>query len=70
MLVCYTDGITEPENSYGEMYGEARLMQLLLDHASRTPEEVAAAIVEDVLKWTSSPELQDDITLLIARKAA
>ncbi len=70
MLVCYTDGITEPENSYGEMYGEARLLQLLVDHSARTPEEVASAVVEDVLKWTSSPELQDDITLLIARKAA
>lgn len=70
MLVCYTDGITEPENSYGEMYGEARLLNLLIEHASRSPEEVANAIVDDVLRWTSSPELQDDITLLIARKAA
>ncbi len=25
MLVAYTDGIVEPENAYGEMFGEDRL---------------------------------------------
>jgi sigma-B regulation protein RsbU (phosphoserine phosphatase) len=69
LLVCYTDGITEPENAYGEMYGEERLLRMLLEHHRKEPEEIANLIVEDVLEWTSTPELQDDITLLIARKA-
>lgn len=69
LLVCYTDGITEPENAYGEMYGEERLVRMLLEHHRKEPEEIANLIVEDVLEWTSTPELQDDITLLIARKA-
>ena len=30
MLVAYTDGMVEPENAYGEMYGEERLKELLL----------------------------------------
>ena len=29
LLVCYTDGITEPENAYGEMFGEERLIELV-----------------------------------------
>jgi phosphoserine phosphatase RsbU/P len=29
MLVAYTDGIVEPENAYGEMFGEERLKELL-----------------------------------------
>src|SRR5262249_1000657 len=29
LLVCYTDGISEPENEYGEMYGEDRLIELV-----------------------------------------
>ena len=29
LLVCFTDGITEPENAYGEMFGEERLIELV-----------------------------------------
>lgn len=68
LLVCYTDGITEPENAYGEMFGEERLIELLLANGDRDGAEIAALIVEEVTKWTSSSELQDDMTLLLARK--
>lgn len=68
LLVCYTDGITEPENAYGEMFGEDRLISLLLAHADREMDEIAGKIVEEVTKWTASSELQDDMTLLLARK--
>ena len=30
LLVFFTDGITEPENAYGEMFGEERLTELLI----------------------------------------
>ena len=32
MLVAYTDGIVEPENAYGEMFGEERLKDLLVKY--------------------------------------
>ena len=35
MLVAYTDGIVEPENAYGEMFGEDRLKELVLKYAQR-----------------------------------
>lgn len=68
LLVCYTDGITEPENAYGEMFGEERLIALLLAHADQEMSSIAEKIVEEVTKWTASSELQDDMTLLLARK--
>ncbi len=68
LLVCYTDGITEPENEYGEMFGEERLVEVLRMNSQREASEVAAAVVDAVQKWTSSSELQDDMTLVIARK--
>lgn len=68
LLVCYTDGITEPENEYGEMFGEERLSELLCAHSGREPGEVAAAVVDAVRRWTSSSELQDDVTLVVAKK--
>lgn len=68
LLVCYTDGVTEPENAYGEMFGEPRLCALLAEHAGMDAEELGQRIVEEVARWTASTELQDDFTLLLARK--
>lgn len=68
LLVCFTDGITEPENAYGEMYGEERLLELLTKNAHQSETQIASAIIDTVLNWTGSPELQDDLTLLIARR--
>jgi len=68
LLVCFTDGVTEPENEYGEMFGEERLMDLLLRHQRGEGEELIEAVVEAVRHWTGSPELQDDMTMLVARR--
>lgn len=68
LLVWFTDGVTEPENSYGEMFGEQRLMELLARNAHRTEAEIVASVVEAVRQWTGSDELQDDMTLLLARR--
>jgi sigma-B regulation protein RsbU (phosphoserine phosphatase) len=68
MLLCYTDGITEPENPYGEMFGEERLIELVKKHANRDDREILQIILEAVRSWTGTPELQDDMTLLLARE--
>ena len=68
LLVGYTDGITEPENEYGEMFGEERLQELLVKNFDRDGEEIVAVIADAVRRWTGTDELQDDMTLLVARK--
>ena len=69
LLVCFTDGITEPENEFGEMFGEDRLTELVVKHASRDSADIINAATESVRQWTGSPELQDDMTLLLARRS-
>jgi sigma-B regulation protein RsbU (phosphoserine phosphatase) len=68
LLVCYTDGITEPENAYGEMFGEERLIDLVRRYMHRDDHEIVALILEAVRDWTGTPELHDDMTLLLARE--
>ena len=68
LLVCYTDGITEPENAYGEMFGEQRLVELVRQHAHRSDHEIVEIVLDAVRSWTGSPELHDDMTLLLARE--
>lgn len=68
LLVCYTDGITEPENAYGEMFGEERLIELVQKHAHDQDHEIIRIVLDAVRSWTGTPELQDDMTLLLARE--
>ncbi len=68
LLVCYTDGITEPENAYGEMFGEERLIDLVQKHAHQEDHQIVNIILEAVRSWTGTPELHDDMTLLLARE--
>ena len=68
LLVCYTDGITEPENAYGEMYGEDRLIELLTKNAERDEQAIVSMIIDAVEQWTDAEEQPDDMTLLLARK--
>lgn len=68
ILVCYTDGITEPENAYGEEFGEARLIDLVKQHAHRDDHEIVSIVLDTVRAWNGAPELHDDMTLLLARE--
>ena len=67
LLLAYTDGITEPENTYGEEFGESRLLEVARGMLNASPEVLTTEIYRSVDEWTDSPELQDDMTLLLAR---
>ena len=68
ILVAYTDGIVEPENVYGEMFGEDRFKELLLRYRAADSAEIIARAMDAVVTWTGSSELQDDMTMLVARR--
>ena len=68
ILLFYTDGITEPENEYGEMFGEDRLIGLLIRHAGCPNSEIIQHILDAVGLWTHDKDSMDDMTLLIARR--
>ncbi|HTT64457.1 MAG TPA: SpoIIE family protein phosphatase [Bryobacteraceae bacterium] len=69
LLVAYTDGMIEPENEYGEMFGEQRLTDLLARNVDRDSHEIIARVMEAVLQWSGdATELSDDMTMLVARR--
>jgi sigma-B regulation protein RsbU (phosphoserine phosphatase) len=70
LLVSYTDGITEPENEYGEEFGIDRVVELLVKHQKLEPQEIMTRVMDTVRNWTSAPELPDDMTLVLARRTA
>jgi len=68
ILVAYTDGVVEPENAYGEMFGEDRFKDLIVKYAAEDSSEIIARSMEAVVQWTGSSELQDDMTMVVARR--
>ena len=68
LLVCFTDGITEPENEYGEMFGEDRLIDLIARNSHLNDAQIVEVVLESVTEWTATDELQDDMTVLLARR--
>ena len=68
LLVLFTDGVTEPENEFVEEFGESRLIDLLLRNRDRTPREIIDTVIHAVGQWTGRPELQDDMTMVVARR--
>ena len=68
LLVAYTDGITEPENEYGEEFGDIRLGELLVQNANQPFAELTRLIAAAVRDWSATPEQQDDMTLLMLRR--
>ncbi len=68
LLLAFTDGITEPENEYGEMFGEDRVKEVVQRTLDRDLDHIIKATMEAVTEWTGGGELQDDMTILIARR--
>jgi sigma-B regulation protein RsbU (phosphoserine phosphatase) len=67
LMVAFTDGITEPENAYGEEFGSERLSDTVLRNQKCETVEIVAKVMEAVRHWSNAPELPDDMTVLIAR---
>jgi sigma-B regulation protein RsbU (phosphoserine phosphatase) len=66
VLVIYTDGVTEAEDSSGEEFGESRLAETVRENIGASPAELLVRIQDAVQKF-SAGEQSDDLTLVIAK---
>ena len=65
VFVAYTDGITESENACGEPWGQERLESLLRACRDRTPAQIVARILDEVVLFAKGRPQKDDMTLLV-----
>ncbi len=66
LLAIYTDGITESFDAKDDEFGEARLVETLHTHRDLPPQDLIAAIYDDVRRF-SPHEQSDDMTVIVAR---
>lgn len=70
LLVLYTDGITEAANPEGQMFGEDRLLDLILANLHRSTNDIKNLLLEDVHNFVAGTPRQDDIALIVLRREA
>jgi sigma-B regulation protein RsbU (phosphoserine phosphatase) len=66
-FVFVSDGITDAENTQGEMYGTDRLNGILCGHRTLPAAQIAEAIFADVARFQGSQPRFDDETILVLR---
>jgi phosphoserine phosphatase RsbU/P len=66
IFVAYSDGVTEPENEFGE-FGEQRLIDLVRDNRDQPLPQISQLVTTAVDTWIGDHEQPDDVTLVLAR---
>jgi sigma-B regulation protein RsbU (phosphoserine phosphatase) len=66
IFVAYSDGVTEPENEFGE-FGEERLIELVSANRRVPLVQISQEVTSAVDDWIGDNEQPDDITLVLAR---
>ena len=64
-LFLYSDGVTECENSDGEMFGAARLESLLADTFDCSIADMIEQVERDIIGWAGADVFMDDVTYLV-----
>lgn len=67
VLVLYTDGVTEAMNDSEELFGEARLREVITEHAQASAEEIAHLVVQAAEDFSDGQPQHDDITLIVLK---
>ncbi|HUZ95588.1 MAG TPA: PP2C family protein-serine/threonine phosphatase [Edaphobacter sp.] len=67
IMVAYSDGVTEPENDFGE-FGEERLMDVVRRYRDEPLHVISTKVMQALDAWIGAEEQPDDITLVLARQ--
>jgi phosphoserine phosphatase RsbU/P len=66
VFLAYSDGVTEPENDFGE-FGEQRLIDLVRENRAEALPQISQIVTAAVDTWIGDKEQPDDVTLVLAR---
>jgi sigma-B regulation protein RsbU (phosphoserine phosphatase) len=68
LIAVYTDGLTEMAAPSGDLYGEDRLVEFLIENREAEPEQIIARLLTEIETFSDQAPRTDDITLLLARR--
>jgi serine phosphatase RsbU (regulator of sigma subunit) len=69
VLLLYSDGITECMNKAGDMFGESRLKEVLLQSRAEDAHAIRGAIFSAVDTFRENEPYSDDMTLIVLKRS-
>ncbi len=69
IIVIGTDGIWEAFNAKGEMFGKAKLFDIIRRNHHADAEKIVDAVIEALDRFLGGHKAEDDITLIVVRVA-
>ena len=67
ILIAYSDGVTEPENEFGD-FGEERLLEVVSRNRHLPLAAISDLVMQALRSWIGTQEQPDDITLVLAKQ--
>jgi len=67
IVIAYSDGVTEPENEFGD-FGEERLLEVVSRNRHLPLAAISDLVMQALRSWIGTQEQPDDITLVLARQ--
>jgi len=67
IVIAYSDGVTEPENEFGD-FGEERLLEVVARNRHLPLAAISDLVMQALRSWIGTQEQPDDITLVLARQ--
>ena len=69
VVAAITDGIYEYENPAGKMFGDQRVVDLVREESGSSAEKILHRIVDEVTAFADGAPQNDDMTLVIVKRA-
>ncbi len=70
VLVIYTDGIFERQNSAGEFFGIERLKEIIKANAGRSSKDIMQRIFDEAFEFGDNKPWEDDATIMVIKRTS
>ncbi|WP_455667300.1 SpoIIE family protein phosphatase [Phocaeicola sp.] len=64
-LFLYTDGVTEAENEYQELYSDERLLNIVQENSRQDVRQLVDTVTDSIKAYAGKAEQSDDLTVLV-----
>ena len=67
LYMLYSDGVSESMNAQKDLYGSARIEQLILQNQNASPDTIKSSLLASLRTFSQNTEMHDDITFVILK---